>query len=95
MSDEPRRPDYGKPVYGDDVWFLVFRNRKRLRAWPVNWKGWASLLGITLGPTLVFIAITQALGVRSPWVGFVYLLIALPAIFFALSKLFAAKGQNV
>jgi uncharacterized membrane protein YkgB len=90
MSDEPRRT-----VYGDDVWFLVFRSRKRLRAWPVNWKGWASLLGITLGPTIVFIGVTQALGVRQPWVGFVYLLIALPAIFVALSKLFKAKGQNV
>lgn len=90
MSDEPRRT-----VYGDDVWFLVFHSRKRLRAWPVNWKGWASLLGITLGPTIAFIAITQALGVRQPWVGLVYLLIALPTIFFALSKLFKAKGQNV
>ena len=100
MSDGASRPDYtkpdyGKPDYGKDVWFLVFRNRKRLRAWPVNWKGWVSLLGITLGPTLIFIAVTQALGVRSPWIGLAYLVVALPAIFFALSKLFAAKGQDV
>ena len=78
-----------------DVWFRVFRSHNRLRAWPVNWKGWASLLGITLGPTIVFLAVTQMLGVRQPWVGFVYLLIALPAIFLALSKLLKAKGQNV
>lgn len=90
MSQEPRRT-----IYGDDVWFMVFRSRKRLRAWPINWKGWASLLGITLGPTIIFIAVTQALDVRSPWVGFVYLVIALPAIFLALSKLLKAKGQNV
>ena len=95
MSDGVSRPDYSKPDYGKDVWFLVFRNRRRLRAWPVNWKGWASLLGITLGPTLIFIAVTQALSVRSPWIGLAYLVVALPAIFFALSKLFAAKGQDV
>ena len=79
----------------DDVWFLVFRNRSRLRAWPVNWKGWASLLWITIAPTLVFIAVTQALHIRNPWVGFGYLVVALPAMFLTLSKLFKAKGQNV
>ncbi|HEX5380313.1 MAG TPA: hypothetical protein VFW47_17175 [Phenylobacterium sp.] len=79
----------------DDIWFLVFRNRNRLRAWPVNWKGWASLIGVTLVPTALFIALTQSFGLRSPWLGAGYLCVALPAMFFTLSKLFKAKGQNV
>ncbi len=77
-----------------NIWFRYRVTPRGRLTWPVNAKGWLSLLAITIVPTLVFIAGAQALHIRSVWAGVAYVALAIPAMAFVLNKLFQAKGQQ-
>jgi hypothetical protein len=77
-----------------DVWFRYRATPRGKLVWPVSAKGWVSVLGITVGPTLLFIVIAQILHLRSSWALWGYLTVAIPIMVVVLHRLFSAKGQQ-
>ena len=77
-----------------NIWFRYRVTPRGRLTWPVNAMGWMSLLAITILPTLVFVGAAQALHIRSVWAGIAYLVLAIPAMAFVLTKLFQARGQQ-
>ena len=77
-----------------DIWFRYRVTPRGRLTWPINAKGWLSLLAITVAPTLAFIAVAQALHIRSIWAGVGYVTLAIPVMALVLTKLFQARGQQ-
>lgn len=77
-----------------DVWFRLRATPRGNLVWPVSAKGWVAVLGITVGPTLLFAWVAHDLHLHSSWVLWGYLTVAIPVMVVVLHKLFSAKGQQ-
>ncbi len=77
-----------------DVWFRYRATPRGNLVWPVNTKGWVSVLAITVAPTLLFLGVAKALQVRSSWALWGYLTVAIPIMVVVLHKLFSTKGKQ-
>ncbi len=77
-----------------EAWFEYWRDGRRFKAMPINWKGWLSLIAVATAPGVSLAFGARWLGDRfGPAAGLPALLLALGLSFAIIFALVRARGR--